>query len=770
MVDAFPSFSDDPDHQFQLLIDADLENARRVLEAFDKEFPLDPAAKAMVMFERMRMSPRPEALYPHLFAAYLRDRWVAPMVRRFSWNQARAGAGEPWLAPLAAMIQISLEGVRSLSEPEFLALAEAAAGVTHLHGGGCLHAMSLSVRQLERAAPLSRRMVDALRELMTVRNARDQFVWPFFRSESAFDDSYSWCARVRGDLAAMEANCRAAFLRTFDGDPYSAIMPAKGEIAAAKCLDPAQLEAGIGRWIRMLRDSPGAVRSWVEMVVLTRVIRLCGNLGGDARDQLLYEIACAPWTRQTDLGWINIYLSALTQCSEDRAFACLEALMMNPATATDAVRIKYDALLVVFGAGALPASALGVDGFPLDHEPGLRPQQVRMNQLLRVAKDAAARGPYTHPGAVAPRPHAWFPVAPEVTAALQTMETAILREFSSEPASLHRAAVARADWIDAHQHEYSPDTLQVWTRLLRGLGCEPGLLERSLAPVNELPLDSLLDAIRTGGGNLKIFELCQRYVADHGWHADLVEAFRRWIRTLGTGAGDQTRRAQMEWFVWFETAAPIQLDACWSHHVKRDLRAMSPKERAAWQALLANTTYIVTGKPPKTWLKQAAVAFHKLGAAAFRRRFLSWFEPFGNPEPLRLTVAGRNLLRILMWYALIAKDAAVDEALLGFAKAKWKTKEAGRCAAQAQMAFSYILSQRAPQAALPILEGLVTNGQAFEGSATHRVYRELCARARREPAPAIPRKEKSAKEHSPNPLLDGLTVGDVQRLMKPRTP
>ena len=556
MVDAFPSFSDDPDHQFQLLIDADLENSRRVLVAFDKDFPLDPAAKATVMFERMRMFPRPEILYPHLFAAYLRSRWIMPMVRRFSWNQAQAGVGERWLAPLAAMIQISLEAVRSLSEPEFLALAEVAPAVAHLHGGGCLHAMALSVRQLEKAAPLTPSVVEALRELLVVRNARDQFVWPFFRSEPAFGYGDSWCARVRSDLAALEPDCRAAFLRAFDGDLYSAIMPTKAAIAAAKRLDPAQLEAGIHRWIRMLRDSPGPVRSWIEMVVLTRVIRLCENLGGGTCDQLLYEIACAPWTRQTDLGWINIYLAALTHCSEDRAFACLEALD-EPATATDLVRIKYDALLVVFGAGALPAAALGVDGFPLDHDPGLRPQQVRMNQLLRVASDAAARGPYTHPGAVAQRPFAWFPVAPEVTAALQTMEAAILREFSSDPASLHRAAVAREDWIDAHQHEYSPDTLQVWTRLLRGLGCERGLLERSLAPVEELPLGALLDAIRTGGGNLKIFELCQGMSPITAGMPISWKAFRRWIRTLGTGAGDQTRRAQMEWFVWFETAAPI---------------------------------------------------------------------------------------------------------------------------------------------------------------------------------------------------------------------
>jgi hypothetical protein len=38
------------------------------------------------------------------------------------------------------------------------------------------------------------------------------------------------------------------------------------------------------------------------------------------------------------------------------------------------------------------------------------------------------------------------------------MESAMLQEFSADPASLNRAVTARAEWIRAHQDEYSKAT------------------------------------------------------------------------------------------------------------------------------------------------------------------------------------------------------------------------------------------------------------------------------------------------------------------------
>jgi hypothetical protein len=150
-------------------------------------------------------------------------------------------------------------------------------------------------------------------------------------------------------------------------------------------------------------------------------------------------------------------------------------------------------------------------------------------------------------------------------------------------------------------------------------------------------------------------------------------------------------------------------------------------------ALLGDGAFAIQGKPTKKWLKCATAAFPKIGAVTFRRRFRSWFAPFAAAETLRLTITGRNVLRLLMWSALIAEDPAVDESLAAFSNAKWQTKENARCAAQAEMAFSHVMAERAPERAVEILEEMVRTKRAYPGSTSYKTYQALCARFGRVP-------------------------------------
>ncbi len=593
---------------------------------------------------------------------------------------------------------------------------------------------------------------------------------------------------------SMEPKRRALWMSALGDAPCTgpgASPAAPGRPALKHLGNGEHLQDGLWRWIGMLGDAASSFTP-ADAMVLRAVVVLCGHLGGPACDQLLYEIARAPWIQKPEHAWMYAYLLTIDGCSQDRAFACLEALMMNPVTALPDVRRRYEALLAVFGTAVVADSSVGVDGFPLDSDPELLPHQKRIDQLFHLAAGAAAAGPYQDPGAAArlaalrsaktenlspamqaaanmweaqmTRPLPWFRVAPEVTAAHDAMKAAIFKEFSADSFGLYRAAMARAQWIAAHEGEYAEDAYRLWNEWHGNPG-RGGLVGQAFAKVDELPLEWLLPAVRKDGGSGKLFELCEKHVARHGWEPELLAAFRQWIPRIGTARGDQVLRARAEWFAWFENVTPIDPAACWSHRVKRDLRGMPPKEAAAWRTLLENNTFIITGEPPKKWLKAAEVLFPKVGADAFRRRFVEWFAPFANGELLRLTVTGRNVLRPLMWYALIAKDSAVDEALLGFAHVNWKTKDAAKRAAQAEMAFAHVISQRAPETALPILEPLVVSGQAFAGSATHRVYTELCARCNRQPVAAV-RQETKPRPPAPHPILDSLTVGEYRSMMQ----
>src|SRR5262249_35203498 len=154
-----------------------------------------------------------------------------------------------------------------------------------------------------------------------------------------------------------------------------------------------------------------------------------------------------------------------------------------------------------------------------------------------------------------------------------------------------------------------------------------------------------------------------KYVEEHGWNAELLAAFRPWIKTQHGSNSAMDLRRKAGWFVWFEDVEPIKPNQCWSDIVRASLRAMPRTERNLWMPLLTNVSFAIVHNPPAKWMKPAKAAFDKLGPGSFRIRFREWFEPFRAGEPLKLTVPGRDMLRLLIWCAMVAKDPAVDEAL-----------------------------------------------------------------------------------------------------------
>jgi hypothetical protein len=83
------------------------------------------------------------------------------------------------------------------------------------------------------------------------------------------------------------------------------------------------------------------------------------------------------------------------------------------------------------------------------------------------------------------------------------------------------------------------------------------------------------------------------------------------------------------------------------------------------------------------------------------------------------------MLRLMIWYAMVAEDPQVDEALAWLAQARWKTKEAGDRAATADNAFCYVLAQRDPEAARQVFERMIQSGRAVEGTKIHAAYLKL---------------------------------------------
>ncbi len=405
-VDGFPLIATDSDRSIQLQIDADMRNGQEVMAAFERDYPRDPGASTAAHLERMRHKPTEATLYPLLAASEAFEEWLMPVLRRLEWNEHRGQSGARWTAELSGILRMVLPKLRRVSEAELLALAsEGAEPIANR-----IYHLKRFTTVLEKAGPLSGKVVNAIRSVIAhgrrpheLATRETVFAWLYFRAEGSFAaDDPSWSARVRRDLDTFDPGIRATWLRVFDVDgDYSrggAGDPTKACLKAVSQLGNPEVERGLRRWIGMLADGPAPSLSAIGSMVFRHVIGLCDLVGGRACEELLYDIARAPWVREEDVLWIPTYLWALERRSDDdRAFACLEALVMNPVTATDEVRRKYGALLDVFGAGALPTSDIGVDGFPLDRDPALQAQQTRIDQLLRLGAGAAALGPYVHP-------------------------------------------------------------------------------------------------------------------------------------------------------------------------------------------------------------------------------------------------------------------------------------------------------------------------------------------------------------------------------------
>src|SRR5689334_24260229 len=78
----------------------------------------------------------------------------------------------------------------------------------------------------------------------------------------------------------------------------------------------------------------------------------------------------------------------------------------------------------------------------------------------------------------------------------------------------------------------------------------------------------------------------------------------------------------------------------------------------------------------------------------FRSRYREWFEPFRQSEPLKLTMPGRDMLRLMIWYALVAEDPQVDEAVAWFSQAQRSEEHTSELQSQFHLVCRLLLEKK----------------------------------------------------------------------------
>ncbi|MCC6365637.1 MAG: hypothetical protein IT165_19160 [Bryobacterales bacterium] len=664
-------------------------------------------------------------LYSGYFEARDQEAWLEPGLIRLEWNLGQGHANLRWMEYLGPLLRFALEQAKTISDEGLYRLLDLSTVLYRLKCGAISGRVCGFVGQRHPIAP---NLAAALRRFLDFLEARYQdqdtmqLAWLLFL-HGPEESQPCWSAGIAGDLRRMEGTSRKAWdalLALISHQSFSEKLDTRWCGKARKAVErigKAEFEFRLSAWFDAFRGAAPVTLGPAGQTLLRHLLRVCACVPELAVDEALYWLAGTLWTPGRDgiyeTPWLKAYLNLLSTRPEEKAFACVERLAQNPALmGLGEVRELYQHHMSRMLVEVRPP-AVGADGFPLEKHPRFRRQQEWIDELLRCGTSTDVRQP---------------------------LKTSILARGAAEPQNLVRAIVERMNWL-RQVWKHLPDDQVVFWR------CDLGeLLREALSRGAKVTLDDLIDlcGLEEMSPAEHVLRLSEAEVEKNGYSVELVKALERFQKSLYGSISALDYRQKTGWLLWFEDALPVDGKECWSSQVRADMRRMDQAEKAAWVSLLRNVSFAQTEKPPAKWKKQAKPLFDRVGEYRFRMRMRQWFSPFSEGEPWRLTIAGRDVLRNLMWYGLPAEDPLVDEAMHWFGWARWKNKEAKDRVAKLLPSFAYVMKMRSPEFALAALDQMAGSGTILSGK-TRTVYEELCAAAGRSPKGKLPAPEGGEK-------------------------
>lgn len=708
--------SSDPDFQIHRLIDSDLRSYPN--ERF-------PALSAVPREEKMAwLRPVLERLR-HELSSESNSTALRGMVGETLPSLSQPAVPFPLLPPL---VELGPLLQRNTGEDDCHNLNDHVAHTLAVHKGPV---------DLNLAAGL-RRFVHHLIACHAHGTATFDIAWRLWQDPGVDDGPpHGFATVVRRSLRSLSEEERQAWDRLWatrgkNRDPHNFIgLPYRKILADAVAeIGHERFAARFQEWISRVSTEASVTMTAACREILLLMLYACRAVPSLPVDDSLRSLSAIRWAGEGNARlqkeWLGELLEALAVRPPDRGLAAAEALMANPTTNRFVqVRLCYD-WLAADVQGTLPDLEYGIDGYPIRKRPEHRLHHLTLDRHMR------AHTPVACDRSGAPVESVW---RSRELAKLLTM-----RRIASEPATYCEAIADRTEWLTKTRKK--PETQTVQVGILTFEESTPDLygswlyalteLEEELAavPGHALAGDSIVHLVRSVSRSQspisdQTFDLVRSHIAEHGFSLELVEAMRRWHGSLRGGRAMALRR-RLEWLLWFEDVDAVSLGQCWSERIRADLRAMPAHRRAPWRALFETATAGLGPKPTKKWWHSAPKLYKKIGADDFRNRFRQWFTPFRESEPQRLTVGGRDALRLLIFASLAASDPQVDEALGWLAGAKWRTRRDGDRFATAVPAFLCTLAARSPEVAHRVCEDILAQNRPLSRQGD-QTYESVCA-------------------------------------------
>ena len=208
---------------------------------------------------------------------------------------------------------------------------------------------------------------------------------------------------------------------------------------------------------------------------------------------------------------------------------------------------------------------------------------------------------------------------------------------------------------------------------------------------------------------------------------DAVEAYSETLRGLRSSRAASVK-TKLNWVLWHDFRRTRS--RCYTRRIQQSLQAMGEVQRFHWQWLLRHTAArLGRAKPGKGWIKEAKVRLAPIGNQELHARLDEWFTI--PPQEASLSPAGSSMLRLLIWYGIVADAQHNLPVLIRLANVPWNKRAA---AGKIMAALAWALRIHAGSAFRSEAEWICTQwaDTSAEVRRLEEIYLPECSQARKQ--------------------------------------
>lgn len=150
---------------------------------------------------------------------------------------------------------------------------------------------------------------------------------------------------------------------------------------------------------------------------------------------------------------------------------------------------------------------------------------------------------------------------------------------------------------------------------------------------------------------------------------DAVHAYRETLRASRSSRAAGVKR-KLSWILWHDSRRIEK--SCQTRKIQLAIHSMDSERAFHWQWLLRNTAAGLNSSPGKGWLKEGQKRLAKIGEAQFHSALDCWFQ--FPEEDVKISAAGSAMLRLLVWYGVLADSERSLPTLVRLAHVSWNKR------------------------------------------------------------------------------------------------